>query len=508
MAETNSQRIAKNTGYLFFRMLVVFAIGLYTSRLVLQYLGVEDFGVYNVVGSIVVFFNFFKVALNVSTSRYLSYEIGVGDQKKISQMFSMAINCHIIFATIVAIILEFLGIWFLNTQMNIPDDRLTAANWVLQFSIITFFFSLATNPYNSCIIAYEKMNFYAITSFFEAILKLSIVIGLAISPIDKLVTYAGMLTIVSIILGTCNIVYCYYMFKDCRYFRYWDTKIVKQFASYSGWSIIVNISDVCTTQSINVFLNLFIGVVANASMGIATQVIQHLYQFLTNFAQSFNPQIIKSYAAKNYDYFLQLVYSTSKISYFILFYISLPVILNIEFVLHLWLGEYPIYAPTFIKVIIIYYLIDSFQAPLWQAVHATGNIRTHQIIVSSIKIIAIPFSYLVLKLGYPGHYALMIWAGLNGMCAIARTIYLQKLINLDLRYYSIAIVGKIILISLLGLPIPYYVYQLCTSQWQCLVLSSLCAFTVNGIIIYFLGLDSKEKNLIHNLPIVKKLFRR
>ena len=189
-----------------------------------------------------------------------------------------------------------------------------------------------------------------------------------------------------------------------------------------------------------------------------------------------------------------------------MFYISLPVILNIEFVLHLWLGEYPEYAPTFIKVIIIYYLIDSFQAPLWQAVHATGNIRTHQIIISSIKIIAIPLTYFVLKFGCPGHYALAVWAGLNGVCAVARTVYLKKLINLDLRYYLKSIVGRIILISLLGLPIPYYILCQCSSEWQRLIMSSLFAFTINGVTIYLLGLNRKEKNLILNLPIVKKVF--
>lgn len=505
MSVTNSKRIARNTGYLVLRMLIVFVVGLYTSRLILQYLGIEDFGLYNVVGSVVIFFSFFKWALNVSTSRYLSFEIGTGKTDSICKVFSMSINCHLILAVSLVIILESVGLWFLNTHLNIPNDRQFAANWVFQLSLVSFFFGIVFNPYNSAIIAYERMDYYAILSLVEALLKLAIVYCLAISPTDRLITYSFLLSCVSIILGLCNYLYCKRKFADCKYIRFWDKRLLKNFSSYSGWSLAVNTVDVCTNQGINICFNVFLGVVANASMGVATQVISHLCQFLSSFSQSYNPQIIKSYAAKQYGYFMDLVFSASKISYMILFFVCVPILLNIEFVLEIWLGEYPDMAPNYIKAIIYYYLIDATQAPLWQSVHATGNIKTHQIIMSCIKMITLPLVFFILKTGNTGEIALEAWAFVNLLCAVARIWLLKRLINLNIKDYLHSVVWKIIIVSVLAFPIPYYISITLERGWPAFMAVSSASCIISSIFIFFVGLNKRERDLILGITAIKKV---
>jgi len=493
---------------MFFRMLVVMLVWLYTSRMILQYLGVDDFGVYNVVGSVIVVFSFLKQALNGATSRFLSFEIGRGESESIRNIFSMSLNCHLILAAILVLILEIVGVWFLNTHLNIPEGRQYAANWVFQFTLLTFFLSIVFSPYNSAIIAYERMDFYALISFIEAFLKLAIVYCLAIGNADRLILYGGLMTGVALVNGSCNYLYCRRKFSDCRYRWFWDKNTLKQLTSYSGWSLVVSLVDVGTNQGINICFNIFLGVVANASMGIANQVMAQINQFVGNFSTAYNPQIIKSYAAKQYDYFMHLLFSASKISYMVLFFVSLPIILNIEFLLKIWLGNYPAMAPAFIKAIIIFYLIDASQMPMWQSVNATGNIKGHQILMSSIKIITLPSVYILLKAGYPGHYALLAWGGVNLCCAISRTLYLRKLIYLDVQAYLRSVVVKICLVSLLAFPLPYYLTTVLTPSWACLFVVGMVSCTLTGLLIFYVGFDNSERQLILNIPMIKKLFHR
>ena len=432
MVADNSQKVAKNTLYLFIRMVLVLIVGLYTSRIVLKVLGVEDYGIYNVVGSVVVFLNFLKMALTNATYRYLAIEIGKKSGPRLHEVYSMSINVHIILAVVVWIILECVGVWFLNAKLNIPSERMVAANWLFQFSLLSFCISIVQTPFNSSLIAHERMNFYAIVSIIETVLKLVIVYLLLVSPIDKLVTYGLLQLLIAVLVGVCYMLYCIRMFTDCRYVRYWSAPLARELVAYSGWSLLVNASDVIAHQSMSIVFNLFFGVVANAAMGITQQVTSQLGAFLGNFTMSFNPQIIKSYAAKQYDYFMKLIFSSSKLSFFLFLFIALPVVANIEFILTVWLGDYPEMTPTFIRVIVLYSIFESSQHSFLNAVHATGKIKVHQIMMASLKLASIPVMYYVLASGKDGYWMLVVWVVFTFIWCVVRTVYMHFLIGMSL----------------------------------------------------------------------------
>lgn len=503
--ETNSQRIAKNTGFLFIRMIAVVLVGLYTSRVVLQALGFEDFGIYNVVGAVVMYFGFLRTALTNATYRYLAYDIGQNQQEQLTKTYSMAINSHLLMAVCLVPILEIVGIWLINYQLNIPETRITAANIIYQFSILTFIISVIQTPFNSSIIAHEHMNFYALISIVEVVLKLGLAIIITHSGFDHLILYAVLMCATAAIIFICYVLYCVITFKDCRYIRFWDSAILKKFCTYSGWSALVNVADILSSQSISIFFNIFLGVVANAALGISNQVITQLNNFLHTFTQAFNPQIIKSYAAKQYDYFMTLIFSTSKVSYYLLLLVSIPIVLNIRFVLSIWLGDYPADAPLYIQAIIIYSLVDSFQAPLWQAVHATGNLKVHQILMSIIKLLAIPTIYILLRFSYDGSVALLAYAGFNIICAIVRTIYMKYLINLDLAAYIKEIVLPIIGVTIISLSASYAFVRVLGDTWQGFLSSSATAVLAIMLCCMIFGLSKQEKQFVVRLPIVKKV---
>lgn len=503
--QDHSKRVAKNTGYLFIRMILVLVIGLYTSRLILQNLGIEDFGIYNVVGSVVVLFSFLKTALNNATYRYIAYELGAGSTSKLRKVYSMAINCHVTLSVIFFIILEIIGVWILNGYLNIPEERLSAANWAFQFSILTFCVSIIQTPLNSNIIAHEHMNFYAVVSILEVMLKLGIVYLLIISPVDKLVTYSFLVFAVSLIVFVFYYVYCKRKFNDTKYIRYWDAGILKQFTSYSGWSLTVNITDVTTTQSISIFFNMFLGVVANAALGITNQVLGQVNAFIVNFAQAVNPRIVKSYAEGNYDYFENMIYSTAKLSYLLFLFVSLPVFINIEYVLSVWLGDYPELTSTLVRITIFYFLIDALQQPLWVAAHATGRIKWHQIIVSSVKILTIPAVYMSLKLGYSAGVAISMLVIDNLFVAVARTLYMKKLIRYSIRKYLTTVIFPVFLITIISAPLPLVISKAINDDLISFFVSSLTSVIMLAILIITYGLNRQEKQILLSLGVIRKI---
>ncbi len=499
-----SKRIARNTLFMFFRMLLVVGIGLYTSRVILNTLGIEDFGIYNIVGSIVVFLMFFKNALTNATYRYLAYELGKQDMAQLSRTFAMSLNMNAILAGILFILLEAGGIWFLNTKLNIAPDRLPAANWVFQFSILCFVIEILKTPYNSSVIAHERMDFYALTSIIEVILKLGIVYCLLIVDCDKLILYAALVALVALIVGLWYVLYCLKHFPETHYRFFWNKSMLGQLLSYSGWSVVVNAIDIAVNQVNNILFNLFGGVVANAAMGIANQVNAHLNNFLSSFTQSFNPQIIKSYAEGDRDYFIKLIFSTSKLSYFLLFAAAFPLLMYIDFILQIWLGTVPPSTSIFIRLVIGYMLFDSFSTPLWQAVHATGRLMTHQLLMAGIKILNIPISWHLLAQGYPLVTALIVWVSLNGVCSLVRIIYMRTLIDLPLKAYFREVIGSLVLVSSLSILLPLYYYQGHTENWISMITATSCFLICYIPLIYYIGLNDKERTLFTTM-LKKKL---
>lgn len=490
------QRVAINTAYLYLRMILVMLVTLYTSRVVLQALGFNDYGIYNVVASIVIFLNFLQTALRNATFRYTTFEIGRDDNKRLNQVFAMAVNTHFLMGILVVVLLELVGVWFLNSHLNIPPDRLSAANWVFQFSLITVFVSIIRTPYESLILAHERMDFYAIISIVEVFLKLGIVYLLNVFSIDKLILYAALLAIITVVLSFGYYTYCYRIFSNCRYHRYWDSNLINEFSQYSGWSILVNGACMARSQCITIFFNLYLGVVANAALGIANQVINALNMFVTNFTQAFNPQIVKSWAAHKHQYFMKILFLSSKISYYLLLIVCIPVIINIDFILDVWLGDYPEMTAAFIETIILYYLVESMQIPLINAVHATGNLKIHQTAISSIVMLFIPICYVMLKVGYSGIVVLCINALTNVVCAVTRIMIMKRLIDLDVKQYTKKVILPVIYVSVLSLLVTAFFIQINTQSWSCFFLSSIISIVTILLAGYYFGFDKQERHAL------------
>ena len=510
---SKSRLVAKNTMFLFLRMFVVTIIGLYTSRVVLDVLGINDFGLYNVVGGIVVLFSFLQQALNNATYRFMAYAIGEGEYLKQVETYSMSINVHLLLSLVLLLLAEIVGVPILNYVAVIPEGRQMAANIAYQFSILSFCAAVIKTPFNSSIIAHESMNFFALTSVIEVIFKLAVVYVLLATSVDKLVLYSILLFGIDVLLLLWYYRYCKSSFSECVYKRKWDSALAKKLVRYSGWSVVVNASDVLVTQSIVLFFNLFCGVVANAALGIANQVTGKVTMLLGSFSQAFNPQIIKSYASNDRAYFMNLIFSTSKMSYYLMLLICVPLLLNIDFILGVWLKEVPRDTSVFVFYTIMYSLIDAYSAPLWIAVHATGNLKNHQLLMSGIKLMNIPLAYIMLTLGYGAWTALAIKAFLNLVCSIARPIYMKRLIGLNLMAYSASVFFPMIIVTLISLPIIYYIIPSGTTGFVKLLVSTLLSAFVLSFTVLLLGINKVERSIlikmlhIENIAICRKMLK-
>lgn len=496
--DNNTTRIAKNTIYMFFRMILVLAVGLYSSRVVLETLGVEDFGVYNVVGGVVVFFSFLKSALTNATYRFLAFDIG-NKSPNLPETFSMTINAHLILTAVCIVLSETLGLWFLNAKLNIPAGREFAANIAYQLSILCFAVSIMQTPYNSAIIAHESMSFYAYTSIIEVALKLAVIYLLLVVQTDKLILYSFLIFVVTFLIYIWYYIHCKRSFDECTYHWCWNSQKLKEMVNYSGWSLVVNMADVSINQSIVFFFNIFFGVIANAALGVANQVNTQLNNFLSSFTQAYNPQIIKSYAAGNQEYFMKLIFSTSKLSYYMLLFVSVPLMLNIDYILTLWLKTPPEGASLFVILVIGYSLVDAYSAPLWTGVHATGNIKRHQILMSSIKILNIPMAYFMLKFGCAAWTALLLKIVLNIICSIVRPCYVRNLYGLPLSQYFRQVWAVVYLVTIIVLPLPVYLSCMMEDGLLHFLITSSVFCVIAVPVIYFVGLDDKERDLVNNM---------
>lgn len=505
MSESRTQRIARNTFFLYIRMFLMMAVNLYTSRVILRVLGFEDFGLYNVVGSVVVFAAFLQAALRNSTIRYITYDLGVGILRNLRVTYSMAIYCHLILGVSLFLLMELGGVWFLNSQLVISEERIIAANWCFQYSLLAFCITIFRTPYEANIIAHEKMDFYALTSIVEAVLKLTTVFLLMIFPFDKLVTYSLLLLLVTVVLCLWYYLYCKTKFVDCVFVRCWDSKILRQFTSYSGWALVVNGATMTRTECINIFFNLFLGVLSNAALGIANQAVGALNGFVVNFTQAFKPQIIKSWAEKDYEYFMKIVLSTSKLSYFLLLVVTIPVVVNVDYILKIWLVDYPPMTSAFIYTVILYYLVDAIQMPLVIAVHATGKLKIHQIMIGTLVILVIPISYVMLKYGYSGTTVLTMNALANLICATVRTIYMQRLINLNLNQYLKNVLFPSFFVTIFAVPIPFWLTYITESSFVIFLTTSIFSVALTVALCYTVGLDKSEKDFLLSIPMMKKI---
>lgn len=501
MSNTNNARIAKNTGLLYIRMLLTMFVALYTSRVVLNTLGVQDFGIYNVVGGVVVMFSFLNSAMVSATQRFFSFELGRKNYEQLRKVFSVSVNIHILIALIILILAETIGLWFLNTQMVIPPDRIVAANWVYQCSILAFMVTVIQVPFNAAIIAHEKMDIYAYVSLLDVFLKLLIVYMLGWLAGDKLKLYAIMVFVVSLLIASIYIIYSKKKYTECTYSVCKEKALYKELINYAGWNLWGNMAAVGFTQGINLLLNIFFGPVVNAARGIAYQVNSAINGFVSNMMMAMNPQIIKSYASGDREYMNKLIFSGSKYSFFLLYLLSLPVLLEVDTVLVWWLKLVPEYTSLFCRLVLVNTLIDCISGPLMTAAQASGKIKKYQTVVGGLLLLNVPISYLFLKLGALPQVTFYVSITISAVALMARLWILRTLVNLSIRLFVYKVIQPIVIVGITSSVLPYIT--------DILIEHTLIRFFSVGLIsvlsvifcIYYLGLTSDEKEFMKQKSI-------
>jgi O-antigen/teichoic acid export membrane protein len=493
---SNNKRIAKNTLFLYVRTIVIMLVSLYTSRVVLDVLGETDYGIYNVVGGIVVMFSFINYALATATQRFLSFSIGKKDYDEVSRIFSMSLTTYVFTIFVIALLAETLGLWFFYEKMNIPAERITAAAWVYHTSILVFCVKILRVPYHSSIISYERMSFYAYVSIVEAILNLIIVYALIYFNSDYLIEYSILLLVVAILVNICYITYCKRYFTTCNYRFFWDKELFVKLFSFSGWSMLGGVANVASNQGLSIILNIFTNVVVNAAMGIASTVSSAVNTFVSNFQTAFVPQLVKTYSADDHQSFIRLISNSSRFSYYLIFILGVPFIFFCKEILAVWLVEVPGFTLEFTQLLLVYCMIDALSGPLWYSVQATGKIKNYQIVMALLIIINLPIAYFLLKLGYSPVWAVAVRVIINVIAHLARIIYLRFLIDFPYKTYLREVMLNAFLITMIGCPISYYIHTLYKGSFISLVITFILAIILNIIIVVLCGLRQNEKKQI------------
>lgn len=494
----NNKRIAKNTLLLYVRMLFMMAISLYTSRVVLNTLGVEDYGIYNVVGGVVAMFGFINSSMSSATQRYITFALGKGDFGNLQKVFSTALQIHVLISVLIIILGETIGLWFMYEKMQIPAARMDAAFWVLQCSIVSTVIMILSVPYNADIIAHEKMSAFAYISIVEAILKLVIVYMLVVSPFDKLIFYAFLILIVQVLIRFCYSLYCNKHFKESKYRRTWDKHLFKEMTGFAGWSMFGNLSAVLFGQGLNMLLNVFFGPVVNAARAVAVQVQNAIQQFVGNFQMALNPQITKTYAKGEMNEMHNLMYRSAKFSFYLLFLLSLPVLFETNFILTLWLKTVPENTVTFLRIMICTSLIYTIANPMIIANQATGKVRKYQAVCGTILLMILPISYIFLKLGCPAYSVFIVHFFVESITQVARMIMLRPLIGIRLRDYFVNVYSRVFIVVLLSIIIPFIIYQ--NMDDTILRFFVMCIVSVSSvsIVTYTIGLTQNERGFVQS----------
>lgn len=494
MAESSNKRLAKNTVFMYIRMLLTMVVSLYTSRVVLHTLGEDDFGTYSIVGGVVVLFTFISNAMATGTQRHLSYELGKEDNN-IPIIFSACFRIHFWLTIIILILAETIGLWFLNHKMNFLEGRMIVVNWIYQFSILSCMIGVVQTPFTAAIISYEKMSFYAYLSIVDVLLKLGIVFLLVIMPWDKLLLYGLLLLLVHALVF---IIYAYYALRKLpgiQLVKINDRGIYKRLISFSGWSLFGSIANVGYQQGINIIINLFFGVALNAAVGIANQINSAVQSFMSGFQQALNPQLVQSEASKDRTRQLDLIYMSSKFSFFIVFIIAFPLIVNLNYVLTLWLGKYPAHTDSLCILIIAGLMISCLSGPLWVSIYATGNIKTYQIVVSSVALSIIPIAYFIGRLGCTPEAIFMVRASIFLFVLIVQLYFLNKYINLNIGGFVKSVILPVFIIFAVTCIFYYGSHQLIPSAntFVELVYQTVIYVLFIGLLIWNIGLNKIER---------------
>jgi O-antigen/teichoic acid export membrane protein len=503
MASENNKRIARNTLMLYFRMLFIMAVSLITVRIVLKTLGVVDYGIFNVVGGIVMMFSFFSNTMASASQRFFAFELGRNDLQQLKNTFNLTITIYAIIAICALLLAETIGLWFLNTHMVIPVQRLEAANWIYQFSILSFLVTILTIPYNAAIIAHEEMKVYAFVSIIEVLLRLIIVYILIFLKYDKLKLYSILIFATTCLVNYIYKAICKSKFTECRFQFYWDKRLFRILINYSGWSAFGALAGVLNNQGINILLNLFFGPIVNTARGIAYQIGFSVNQFVMNFHTAVKPQITKYQAKGEQNEMLSLVFRSSKFSYFLLFVISMPILLETNFLLTLWLKKVPEYLILFSRLVIIIALVDSLSYALDSAASATGRIKKYQL-VAVLLLMNFPISFYFLKLGFPPQITMYVAIIISIFCLFMRLKLLESLIGLSTRLYFRNVILVVFVITTVSYIIPALLMNRLEESLTRFFLVTLVSIILSLVTIYILGISKQERIFI--IHTIKRQF--
>lgn len=490
--KADNARLAKNTMFLYFRMIFIMAVTLYTSRVVLRVLGVEDFGIFNVVAGVVAMFGFLNSSMSATTQRFISFSLGRGDDN-LNKVFSTCVLTHALIALGVLVLVESVGLWFLYNKMIIPEVRMDAAFWVFQFSALSTVVTVMSIPFNADIIAHEKMSAFAYISIVEVCLKLLIVFLLDVGNIDKLVLYGFLLLLVQCGIFLTYMGYCLRHFKESRFRFVYEKKLFSEVFSFAGWNLWGYLASILYTQGLNILLNVFFGPVVNAARGLANQVDGAIRLFASNFQMAINPQIVKTYAAKDLESMHKLVFRSSKFSFFLLLALSLPVMIETPMILRLWLGVVPEWTASFLRLMLVVVIVDSVANPLMTSAAATGRIKLYQSVLGGIQLLIVPVAYVVLRMGGEPNSVFVVHICICLIAFAVRLFIVRGMIGLSIKKYLMEVCVKSGVVTVVATVLPLTLYFSMTNSLLSAIVVVFVSLGSVAVSAYAIGLTKSER---------------
>ena len=493
----NSKRIAKNSILLYGRMIIVMAIGLYSSRIVLRSLGVEDYGIYNLVGGLVVFFTVINSAMLSSTQRYINYGLGNSDKWDVSTIFHTAWIIHIILAILIVILAETLGLWLLTHKLQIPLNKVDVAIFVFQVSVVTVVIQVLAIPYNAVLVAHEKMSVFAVISIVQSVLTLLVAFSLLLVDDKRLWLYAILMCVVQSVIALSYYIYCRHHFLETAGRFVFEKNLFKEMVGFAGWCMVGCTAGIMYSQGLNILLGMFFLPFVNAARGIAVTIQNALSQVFNNVQTAVVPQLMQSYARHDIEYFNSLIFKSSKYFSFLLLLVAIPFFIRTPQILQLWLGEEPDYSTIFSRILVCITIIDAVSAPLMRASDATGDIKKYHLVVGGVLLTIVPIAYVVLKFGGPPESVFYVFLVISIFALIARLIILRQKIDLSIRDFSISVLARIIIVLATSFPICCFVSQYISADFGGLVLFCFVTTVVIVLGIYFLGATRAERKFLN-----------
>lgn len=504
-----SKQIAKNTLILYVRMLVLMVVSFYTSRVILEALGIEDFGIYSVVGGFISMFAMISASLSGAISRYLTFYLGRNEREKLNKVFSTSIIIQLIISGLILILGETLAVWFLNTHMTIPSERLVSANWVLQFSLLTFVFNLMSIPYNASLISHEHMSAFAYIGIFEGMANLAIALIISYTNGDRLIIYSMLMCAVAVIIRIAYSIYCRKHFEECKFKLIFDNKLFKEMFGFAGWNFIGVTSGVLRDQGINMMINIFCGPTVNAARGIAMQVNTAITRFSSNFITATKPQIIKLYSVGDMKNCENLVEKSAKFSFYLLMLLCLPLLLETQYVLTIWLKEIPAHTTLFVQLTLMLSLLESYSHPLIILILSTGNIKKYQIVVGLAQLLSFPLACTLLYLNCIPESTVICVIAVSVICLFLRLWMLYRMIKFSSLNFLIRVVARTSIIFLLSLFLSYVTVSNMSESFLRLITTITTTEIFSITIIYFIGLEKSERMFLSSkiACIKNKIFK-